>query len=87
MDDEESVKRAKAKQLLELSDCITKCMEANAKGHGLFLYSHEDEKYLTVLTFNAAPDVVCNLVHSANALMQDLIDRATADAPPKEMWN
>jgi hypothetical protein len=86
MDDEE-VKINKAKQLMELSACVAKCMEEGAKGRGLFLYSHEDQKYLTVLTFNAAPDVVCNLVHSANALMQDLIERATADAPPKEMWN
>ena len=36
MDDEESVKLAKAKQLLELSDCITKCMEVDAKGTGCF---------------------------------------------------
>jgi len=86
MDDKE-VKQIKEKRLLELSACVAKCMEEGAKGRGLFLYSHEDEKYLTVLTFNAGPDVVCNLVHSANALMQDLIDRATADAPPKEMWN
>jgi len=86
MDDKE-VKQLKEKRLLELSACVEKCMEEDAKGRGLFLYSHEDEKYLTVLTFNAGPDVVCNLVHSANALMQDLIDRATADAPPKEMWN
>jgi hypothetical protein len=86
MDDKE-VKQLKEKRLLELRDCVAKCMEEGAKGRGLFLYSHEDENYLTVLTFNAGPDVVCNLIHSANALMQDLIDRATADAPPKEMWN
>jgi len=86
MDDKE-VKQLKEKRLLELRDCVEKCMEEGAKGHGLFLYSHEDEKYLTVLTFNAGPDVVCNLIYSANALMQDLIERATADAPPKEMWN
>jgi hypothetical protein len=86
MDDKE-VKQLKEKRLMELSACVAKCMEPEAKGRGLFLYSHEDEKYLTVLTFNAAPDVVCNLIHSANALMQDLIERATADAPPKEMWN
>jgi hypothetical protein len=86
MDDKE-VKIIKEKRLLELRDCVAKCMEEGAKGHGLFLYAHEDEKYLTVLTFNAGPDVVCNLVYSANALMQDLLDRATADAPPKEMWN
>jgi hypothetical protein len=86
MDDKE-VKQIKEKRLLELSACVAKCMEEDAKGHGLFLYSHEDEQYLTVLTFNAAPDVVCNLVYSANALMQDLIDRATADAPPREQYN
>jgi hypothetical protein len=86
MDDEE-VKQLKEKRLMELSVCVAKCMGEGAKGRGLFLYSHEDEKYLTVLTFNAAPDVVCNLVHSANALMQDLIDRATADAPPREQYN
>jgi hypothetical protein len=86
MDDKE-VKQIKEKRLMELSACVAKCMEEGAKGRGLFLYSHEDEKYLTVLTFNAAPDVVCNLVYSANALMQDLIDRATADAPPREMWS
>jgi len=86
MDDKE-VKIIKEKRLMELSACVAKCMEEGAKGRGLFLYSHEDEQYLTVLTFNAGPDVVVNLVHSANALMQDLIDRATADAPPKEMWN
>jgi hypothetical protein len=86
MDDKE-VKQLKEKRLMELSACVAKCMEEDAKGHGLFLYSHADEKYLTVLTFNAAPDVVCNLVYSANALMQDLIERATADAPPREKYN
>ena len=86
MDDKE-VKQIKEKRLLELSACVAKCMEEGAKGRGLFLYSHEDEQYLTVLTFNAAPDVVCNLVYSANALMQDLIEKATADAPPREKYN
>jgi len=85
--DDEKVAQIKEKRLMELSACVAKCMEEGAKGRGLFLYSHEDEKYLTVLTFNAGPDVVCNLVYSANALMQDLIDRATADAPPREQYN
>ena len=44
MDDKE-VKQLKEKRLLELRDCVAKCMEEGAKGHGLFLYSHEDEKY------------------------------------------
>jgi hypothetical protein len=86
MDDKE-IAQLKEKQLMELSACVAKCMEEGAKGRGLFLYSHEDEKYLTVLTFNAAPDVVCNLVYSANALMQDLIEKATVDAPPREKYN
>ena len=86
MDDKE-VKQIKEKRLMELSACVAKCMEEGAKGRGLFLYSHEDEKYLTVLTFNATPDVVCNLVYSANALMQDLIEKATVDAPPREKYN
>ena len=86
MDDKE-VKQLKEKRLLELSACVAKCMEEGAKGRGLFLYSHEDQQYLTVLTFNAGPDKVYGLIRSANALMQDLINKATADAPPKEMWN
>ena len=87
MDDEENVKRAKAKQLLELSDCITKCMEAGAKGHGLFLYTHDDADYMTILTFNAGPDKVYGLVHSANALITNVINAATKDAPPREKYN
>jgi hypothetical protein len=87
MDDEESVKRAKAKQLLELSDCITKCMEANAKGHGLFLYTHDDVEHMTILTFNAQPDDVYGLVQSANALITNMIKSAMADAPPREKYN
>lgn len=87
MDDEESVKLAKAKQLLELSDCITKCMEVDAKGHGLFLYSHDDVEHMTILTFNAQPDDVYGLVQSANVLINKLIQTAMKDAPPREKYN
>ena len=87
MDDEESVKLAKAKQLLELSDCITKCMEPKAKGHGLFLYSHDDVAHMTILTFNAQPDDVYGLVQSANALITNVINAAMKDAPPREKYN
>jgi hypothetical protein len=86
MDDKE-VKQLKEKRLLELSACVEKCMEEGAKGHGLFLYMHEDEQQLTILTFNAGPDMVFNLVHSANVFIQEALDRATADAPPREQYN
>jgi len=85
--DDEKVKHRKFSQLSELSDRIAKCVEEDAKGHGLFLYMHEDEQQLTILTFNAGPDMVCNLVHSANVFIQEALARATADAPPREQYN
>jgi len=48
---------------------------------------HEDEQQLTILTFNAGPDMVCNLVHGANLFIQEAVENITADAPPKEKWN
>jgi hypothetical protein len=87
MDDEESVKNAKAMQLLELSDCLAKCVEVNAKGHALFLYVHDDAEHMTVLTFNARADKVYSLVQSANVLITNVINAAMADAPPREKFN
>jgi len=81
MDDE------KVKQLLELSACVAKCMEPKAKGHGIFLYTHDDVDYMTILTFNAGPDKVYGLIRSANTLITNVINAATADAPPREQYN
>jgi hypothetical protein len=86
MDDEE-VKINKAKQLMELSECVARCMEDSPKGHGIFLYTHDDVEYMTVLTFNAGPDKVYGLIRSANTLITNVINAATVDAPPREKYN
>jgi hypothetical protein len=86
MDDKE-VKNRKFSQISELGTRIAKCVEVDAKGHGVFIYMHEDEQLLTILTFNAGPDIVCNLVHSANVYVKDAIKKATSDAPPREKYN
>jgi hypothetical protein len=87
MDDQESLKVTKAKQLTLLLDAITTCNEANSKGHGLFLYTHDDATHMTILTFNAGPDDIYSMLEHANNLVALAIETAVKDAPPKEQWN
>lgn len=87
MDDQESLKVTKAKQLTLLLDAITTCNEADAKGHALFLYTHDDATHMTILSFNAGADDIYSMVQHANSLVAHAIETALKDAPPKEQWN
>jgi hypothetical protein len=87
MDDEESLKITKIKQMTMLFNALAACNGDNAKGHGLFLYTHDDATHMTVLSFNAGSDDIYSMVQHANDLVAHAVAAAMQDAPPKEKWN
>jgi len=87
MDDEESLKLTKAKQLKLLLDAIATCNEPNSKGHAMFFYTHDDAAHMTILSFNAGPDDIYSMVQHANGLVAHAIEKAMEDAPPREKYN
>jgi hypothetical protein len=87
MDDEESIKKIKANQRKLLRDALAKCDGTDAKGHGLFLYTHDDATHMTILSFNAGPDDIYSMVQHANDLVAHAVESAMKDAPPREKYN
>lgn len=87
MDNEEELKKLKAQQLLRLGDAINQCTGPSAKGHGLFLYTHDDDTHMTVLTFNTDPDDIYSMIQYANMIVTKTIESVMVDAPPREKYN
>ena len=87
MDNEESIKRTKLAQMTMLLDALATCNEPDSKGHALFLYTNDDAKHMTILSFNAGADDVYSMVQHMNDLITKSITAAMQDAPPREKYN
>jgi hypothetical protein len=85
--DENEIRRIKLTNLQVLYEALYECVGEQAKGHGMFLYKHDDATHMAILTFNTDPDDIYSMIKHANAVIQSSVAEALADAPPKEMWN
>jgi hypothetical protein len=86
MDNEDVIKEQK----LLLRKKLALCESEDAKGHGVFLFTHDDESYMSIMTFNTGyQDFVGMLEHAAKMLAhyKEYEAEITKDAPPREMFN
>jgi len=86
MDYEDIIK----KQKLLLRKKLALCEGQEAKGHGVFLFTHDDATHMSIMTFNTGyQDFVEMLEHAAKMLAhyKEYEAEITKDAPPREMFN
>jgi len=83
MDNEDVIK----KQKLLLRKKLALCESEDAKGHGVFLFKHDDESYMSIITFNTGYQDFVGMLERAAKMLEKFNAEITKDAPPREMFN
>jgi hypothetical protein len=83
MDYEDIIK----KQKVLLRKMLPLCEGEKAKGHGVFLFTHDDEDHMSIMTFNTGYDDFNCMIEHAIKMLEHFNAEVTKDAPPREMFN